>query len=81
MVAGRQPALENPMFSLPAAAAPRAAILPDLKSQARPGQASIGTGDKQFPGFWSRRSHLSGSTKQRSSTGSRDALKPVQVTR
>lgn len=37
MIAGRQPALESPMFSLLAAAPPRAVAPPDL-SKVRPGQ-------------------------------------------
>lgn len=58
MTAGRQPTLENPMFSLLAAVSPCAVILPDLRSQVRLGQAGIDMSDKQFLGFGRRRSPL-----------------------
>lgn len=77
MTAGREPALESPMFSLLAAAPPHADTTRSERGQARPAAAQ---GTSNYFTF-GRVFTLSGSTKQCSSTGSRAAPKLVKVTR
>lgn len=77
MIAGRQPALESPTFSLLAAAPPRTDTNRSERGQARPaaaqGKSNIFAFGRGFP--------LSGSTKQCSSTASMAVPKLVKITR